>query len=94
MESCTEVIRHQMQSVEPVLMRLDIEMQALEFDPRLPASVEAAIVTVYRVTGSLLGPFSANPILGPLADELRAQYLDDIHNKVKEARRLASPLCA
>ncbi|HKS12106.1 MAG TPA: hypothetical protein VJS90_03610 [Pseudomonas sp.] len=70
-------------------MRLDTEMQDIEFDPLVPASVDAAIATVYRVTESLLGPFRANPILGPLADELRAQYLEGIHASVKEARHLA-----
>ncbi|MDF2489875.1 MAG: hypothetical protein K0S77_2497 [Pseudomonas sp.] len=89
MESCTNVLRHQMQSAEPVLMRLDIEMQGIDFDPLIPASVEVAIATVYRVTESLLGPFRGNPILGPLADELRTQYLEGIRARVKEARHLA-----
>lgn len=89
MESCPKVLRHQMQSAEPVLMRLDIEMQGIDFDPLIPSSVDAAIATVYRVTESLLGPFRRNPILGPLADELRTQYLEGIRARVKEARHLA-----
>lgn len=89
MESCTKVLRHQMENAEPVLMRLDIEMQGINFDPLIPASVDAAIATVYRVTESLLGPFRRNPILGPLADELRTQYLEGIRARVKEARHLA-----
>lgn len=86
MESSIEVLRHQMQSAEPVLMRLDVEMECIDFDPLVPASVEAAIARVYRVIDTLLGPFQANPILGPLAEELRTQYLDGIHVRVTQAQ--------
>lgn len=88
MESCTHVLRHEMQNAQPVLMRLDLEMQNIDFDPLVPASVDAAIATVFRVTEALLGAFQNNPILGPLADDLRAQYLEGIHARVHEVRHL------
>ncbi|MHC6225119.1 hypothetical protein ACYU03_10205 [Pseudomonas sp. X10] len=88
MESSVEMLRIQMQSAGPVLMRLDEEMESIRFDPLVPSSVEAAIAKVYRVIDRLLGPFKANPVLGPLAEELRSQYLDGIHARVNEARHL------
>ncbi|MES2870530.1 MAG: hypothetical protein V4749_13255 [Pseudomonadota bacterium] len=79
-------IRHQIQDAESVLKRLDLEMEGIQFDPLVPASVSAACARVERIIESLLARFKANPILGPLTAELKTQYVDGIQRKVANAR--------
>ena len=86
MQCSPDEIRHQILDAEPVLKRLDIEMQELEFDPLVPSSVTAAYAKVDRVIEHLLARFKANPILGPLTTELKSQYFDGIRAKVALAR--------
>ena len=77
-----DVLRNQIQDAAPALQQLDLEMEQIQFDPLVPSSVEAAKVTVDEVIEKLLGEFKANSILGPLADDLKSQYLEGIEAKV------------
>jgi hypothetical protein len=86
MRCSPDEIRHQILDAEPVLKRLDIEMEGIEFDPLLPSSVAAACARVERVIEQLFARFKANPILGPLTKELKSQYIDGIQAKVLHAR--------
>lgn len=84
-------LRTEIQNAEPVLARLDVEMQRIDFDPLVAASVAAASARVERVIEELLWGFDSNPILGPLARALRLQYLEVIELRVLQARvKLAS----
>lgn len=86
MHTTLDVIRAQMQEAEPVLKQLDVELEAISFDPFIPSSVDAAIERVAAVIDTLLVDFKANPILSPLADQLKSQYLDAIQHQVVAAQ--------
>lgn len=86
MQCSPDEIRHQILDAEPLLKRLDIEMEGIQFDPLVPSSVSAAYAKVDRVIEHLLARFKTNPILGPLTKELKSQYLDGIQAKVANAR--------
>lgn len=86
MKPSLDELRMQILAAEPVLKSLDAEMEKIQFDPLIPASVAAARESVSRVIETLLIGFKANPILGPLAGELRAQYLEGIDEQVAVAR--------
>lgn len=86
MHSTLDVVRTQMQEAEPVLKQLDVELEAIIFDPFIPSSVDAAIERVAAVIDTLLVDFKANPILGPLANQLKSQYLDAIQHQVAAAQ--------
>jgi hypothetical protein len=75
-----------MKEAEPVLKQLDVELEAISFDPFSPSSVDAAIEQVAAVIDSLLVNFKSNPILSPLADQLKSQYLDAIQHQVDSAQ--------
>ncbi|MEF9671867.1 hypothetical protein QNM99_03040 [Pseudomonas sp. PCH446] len=75
-----------MQAAEPVLKQLDVELEAISFDPSVPSSVDAATEKVAAIIDTLLFEFRANPILGPLADQLKSQYLDAIQYQVASAQ--------
>lgn len=86
MNSTLDVVRAQMQEAEPVLKQLDVELEAINFDPFIPSSVDAAIEKVTAVIDTLLVNFRANPILSSLVDQLKSQYLDAIHHQVDSAQ--------
>ncbi len=86
MHSTLDVARAQMQAAQPVLKRLDVELEAISFDPSVPSSVNAATEKVTAIIDTLLVGFKANPILGPLADQLKSQYLDAIQHQVASAK--------
>ncbi len=87
MQSSLDELRQQIQRAEPILKHLDVEMEGLDFDPLVPASVAAANATVSHLIDTLLAGFAANPILGPLARELETQYLDGIQARVNDANK-------
>jgi len=87
MQSSLDELRQQIQRAEPILKRLDVEMEGLDFDPLVPASVATANATVSHLIDTLLADFAANPILGPLARELETQYLDGIQARVNDANK-------
>jgi len=86
MPSSLDVLRTQILDAEPVLKCLDAEMEKIQFDPLIPASVVAANETVGRIIETLLANFKANPILAPLAEALKSQYLEGIEEQVSAAR--------
>jgi saccharopine dehydrogenase-like NADP-dependent oxidoreductase len=84
-----------MRAAEGVLQQLDSKLEAISFDPSIPASVETAIKQTLVVIDALLAGFRGNPVLEPMVDQLKTQYVDTIKHKVNlsqvagfEARRL------
>lgn len=71
-----------MRNAEPALKALDLELEKITFDPREPVSIEAAIEQVIEAIDTHLEDFRSNPILGPMADKLKAQYVERIQAQV------------
>lgn len=84
-----DLLRTQMQDAESVLKALDIELERIAFDPAKGASVDAAITQVSNVIDAHLANFRENPILGPMAEQLKSQYLDGIYEQVALADNCA-----
>jgi len=89
MGSSVDAMRKEFLAAEPALKRLDLEMERMKFNPRLPASVDAARAKVSKVIERLMGDFKGNPVLGPLTEELKSQYLESIKIRVANAKRAA-----
>ena len=79
-----DAMRIQMQEAEPVLKALDHELEKINFDPRKRESVDAAIEHVILTIDKRLRVFKTNPILGPIAEQLKAQYVEGIHGQVSD----------
>jgi hypothetical protein len=60
-----DVVRAQLRDAEAVLQKLEIRLQAIRFDPIVPASVDAATRQTSAVIETLLSGFRDNPILAP-----------------------------
>lgn len=84
--SSLDQIRSQILDAEPILKRLDLEMEKIQFDPLVQSSVNAANAQVGQVIETLLADFKGNTLLSPLAEELKSQYLEGIREQVDAAR--------
>ncbi|SHM58126.1 hypothetical protein SAMN05216593_101628 [Pseudomonas asturiensis] len=80
-----DAIRIQMREAEPVLKALDHELEKISFDPRKRESIDAAIEHVVLAIDARLKRFESNPILGPMAEDLKAQYVEGIHAQVADS---------
>lgn len=65
---------------------IDGELGSVSFDPSDPASIEAAIQNMETMIDDRLGPYSKNPIVGPMADQMKEAYREGIIEKAAEAR--------
>jgi hypothetical protein len=79
-----DTLRIQMREVEPVLKALDAELERINFDPQRPASVAKAQAQTRITIERRLADFRANPILGPLIEELKAHYAEGIGARVAD----------
>ncbi|WP_432218611.1 hypothetical protein ACREYJ_04620 [Pseudomonas kribbensis] len=61
-------------------------METITFDPAVPASVETAARQTTAVIDAFMAGFAGNPVLGPLADQLKAQYLESIRHRVTSSQ--------
>ena len=68
------------------LEELDGELGAVNFYPHDPASIEAAIQSVYRMVDERAGQYASNPIVGPLLDQMKENYRENILQEAAEAR--------
>lgn len=78
-------IRIQLREAEQVLKALDHDLEKLIFDPCKRESIEAAIEHVILTIDTRLNGFKINPILGPMVEELKAQYVEGIQAQVAES---------
>lgn len=72
--------------VEQALNKLDGELEVVNFDPNDPASIESAIHSVNRMIDERLETYSSNPIVAPLAEQMKEKYREGILEKAAEAR--------
>jgi hypothetical protein len=68
------------------LAEIDGELGTVSFNPNDPASIEAAIKDVENLIDQRLGPYSANPVIGPLIDAMKERYRDGIVQKAATER--------
>jgi hypothetical protein len=76
----------QLTDAQKALEALDGELGTVSFDPDDPASIEAAIQSVEAVIDERLSPYASNPIIAPLAEEMKEKYREAIIDRAAEAR--------
>lgn len=79
-------LQKELQEAEQALSELDGELGVVNFDPHDPASIEAAIQSVNRMIDSRVESHADNSIVGPLADQMKETYRENILQKAAEAR--------
>ncbi len=76
----------QLEEVQRALKDLDGELGSVAFNPEDPGSIEAAIHQMEALIDERLGPYSNNPIVGPMAEEIRENFRAQILEKAAQAR--------
>lgn len=79
-------LSRQLTNAQKALETLDSELGTVSFDPNDPASIEAAIQSVEAVIDERLGPYASNPIIAPLAEEMKEKYREAIIDRAAGAR--------
>ncbi|MBU1396655.1 MAG: hypothetical protein KKE84_11045 [Gammaproteobacteria bacterium] len=76
----------QLTDAQKALEALDGELGTVSFDPDDPASIEAAIQSVETIVDEQIGSYASNPIIAPLADEMKEKYREAVIDRAAEAR--------
>jgi len=79
-------LQKDLKDAQRALSELDGELGGVNFDPNDPASIEGAIQSVSRMIDDRLGEYSSNPIVVPLAEQMKEKYRESILEKAAEAR--------
>lgn len=79
-------LSRQLTDGQKALEALDGELGTVSFDPDDPASIEVAIQSVEAIINERLGPYADNPIIAPLAEEMKEKYREAIIDRAAEAR--------
>ena len=73
-----DTLRNQLQQAETVLKALDTELAQITCNPDEPRSVKRAIERITIAIDSGFDGLRCNPVLGPLAEALKTQYIERI----------------
>lgn len=79
-------LQKNLKDAERALSESDGELGVVNFDPNDPASIEGAIQSVNRMIDERLSEYSSNPIVGPLAEQMKEKYRESILEKAAAAR--------
>jgi len=79
-------LQRQLADAQKVLHSLDGELCTVRFDPADPESIEIAIQEVWSIIDERVGPHTSNPIIGPLAEEMKEKYREEILERAAAAR--------
>ncbi|QHF03873.1 MULTISPECIES: hypothetical protein [Pseudomonas syringae group] len=79
-------LQRQLKEAEAVLKDLDGDLCTVNFDPNDPASIEEAVQQVEAVIDERIGRYASNPIIEPLAAEMKERYRAEILERAAAAR--------
>lgn len=79
-------LTRELEEAQRALASVEGELGSVNFNPNEPESIEAAIQKVEAMIDERLGAYASNPIVGPLADQMKRSYRDGIIDHAAEAR--------
>lgn len=68
------------------LNELDGNLGTLHFDPQDPVSIENAIQKINQIIDERVSQYSSNPIIGPLAEQMKQTYRENLIQKATQFR--------
>jgi hypothetical protein len=71
-------LKLQLVEAKKALESLDEALDAVRVDADDPASIDAAVQRVNAIIDARIGPYAHNPIIAPLAQNMKAQYRESI----------------
>jgi len=79
-------LQRDLKEAQHALDELDGELGTVSFDPHDPASIEAAIQSVSQMIDQRVGQYLSNPVIGPIAEQMKDSYREKILQLASEAR--------
>lgn len=79
-------LQRDLEEAQRALGELDGELGTVNFNPHDPASIETAIQSVYRMVDDRAGQYASNPVVGPMIEQMKESYRENILQKAAEAR--------
>lgn len=79
-------LQRELKEAQRALEALDGELGTVKFDPHDPLSIEAAIQSIYKMVNDRVEEYESNPIVGPLVEQMKETYRENILQKAAEAR--------
>jgi hypothetical protein len=79
-------LSRQLTDAQRAIESLDSDLGTVSFDPEDPASIDAAIQSVEAIIDEKLGPYASNPIIAPLAENMKEKYRESIVDRAAAAR--------
>lgn len=79
-------LQRQLKEAQEVLQALDGELCTVNFNPHDLSSIEQAIQQVENVIDERTGQHASNPIIQPLAAEMKERYRSEILDRAAAAR--------
>lgn len=73
-----DTLRKNLKEAQEALATLDGDLGTVNFDPSDPASIDLAVQSVETMIDERLGRYMNNPMIAPLAEEMKAKYRDAI----------------
>ncbi len=79
-------LTRQFDDARKALANLGTELGTVKINPHDPASIDAAIQQIEATADRRLGAYTSNPIIGPLADQMKVKYRQGIIDRAAAAR--------
>lgn len=75
-----------LKEAQAALSELDGELGVVSFNPSNPASIEDAIQRVNALIDERISQYESNPVIAPLAEEMKDHFRTHIVEKAAEER--------
>jgi hypothetical protein len=79
-------LTRQLDEAQKAFKDIDGEIGSVSFDPMDPGSIEAAIHQMEALIDERLARYASNPLVGPMAEEIRENFRQQILDKAAQAR--------
>ena len=81
-----EKLQRQLAEAQKALENIDGGFGSVTFNPLDPGSIEAAIAQIDAMIDKKLGAYSSNPLIGPLSEQMKASYREQLLERAAAAR--------
>jgi hypothetical protein len=79
-------LQRHFEDAQDALSALDGELGVVRFNPSDPSSIDAAILEVEQMVDERVGSYGDNPIIAPVAAQMKARYREAILDRAAAAR--------
>ena len=81
-----EKLQRQLAEASKALENIGGELGSVTFNPHDPGSIEAAMAQIDAMIDEKLGAYSSNPLIGPLSEQMKASYREQLLERAAAAR--------